>query len=254
MSLLATATAWLVEPADDPPALTAAPPPSTGEAPLSRVAVLGPPAAVPPLAAAIGLTCRARARVPAALVALWPSAGADDSGALPHTAGPALPGAAALAARLSRRGLPVSARGRLAWLALPAGAEEAVPMLRNAEAACGDVPVVLAIARPRDAAVDAVLAERDLLVVAASPESPLAGAAGADVSALGVPARACAPLPPGAPRLAALAGLRGPRLDLWTEMAMVFELPGRAPAPALRPATDATPHRPPGPQPSEEAW
>lgn len=235
MSLLGTATAWLVEPADKPRAAAPASPPSTGEAALSRIAVLGSPAAVPPLAAAVALACRARARVPSALVALWRALGGDDDAVLPGPSGPALPSAAGLAARLSRRGLPATARGRLAWLVLPPECDAAVPMLRHAEAAAGDVPVVLAVARPRDAAVDDVLAARDLLVVAAPPDSPLAAVAAADVRDLQVPVRPLAPLPPGGLRLSALAGLRGPRLDLWSEPA-------------------ATIVRLPGPAPSEEAW
>jgi hypothetical protein len=207
---------------------------------LSRIAVLGSPAAVPPLAAAVALACRVRARVPSALVVVWRAPGDDDGDALPRPTGPALPGAAAFAARLSRRGLPASARGRLAWLGLPPACDDAVPMLRHAEAAAGDAPVVLAVARPRDPAVDALLAERDLLVVAAPPGSPLASAAGEDVSDLRVPVRACAPLPPGALRLTALAGLRGPRLALWSD----------APATVVRLA----PSRPPGPAPNKEAW
>jgi hypothetical protein len=238
MSLLATATAWLVEPVDKAPSATGlvalAPPPAAGAAALSRLAVLGPPAAVPALAAAVALACRARAGVPSAIVALWPSAGDDCSPRRPH--GPVLPGAAALAARLSRRGLPVTATGRLAWLLLAPTADDAVPMLRHAEAAAGELPVVLAVARPRDAAVDSVLAERELLVVAAMPSSPLARVAEADAVALRVAVRPCAPLPPGGLRLAALAGLRAPRLDLWAEPAL----------PAVR--------RLPGPMPGEEAW
>jgi hypothetical protein len=236
MSLLGTATSWLVEPADDPaPRLSAVtPPPAAGEVPLSRLAVLGAPPAVPALGAAVALACRARARVPAALVALWRASG--DDGPAPGPSGPALPGAAALAARLSRRELPVGARGRLTWLLLPASPAAAVPMLRQAEAAAGDLPVVLALARPREAAIDAVLAERELLVVAATPDSPLARAAVADAAPLHIPIRACPPLPAGAARFAALAGLRGPRLALWTDP---------APSPVVRL---------PGPRPSEEAW
>jgi hypothetical protein len=215
VSLLGTATSWLVEPADDSPpgATTAAL--ATAEAPLSRIAVLGSPSAVPALAAAVALACRARARVPSALVALWPSSG--DEGVPPGPAGPGLPGAAAVAARLSRRGLPVAARGRLTWLVLPAECAGAVRMLRHAEAAAGDLPVVLALARPREPAVDTVLAERELLVVAAPPDSPLAHAAEVDAGTLRVPVLTCPPVSPGAARLAALAGLRGPRLDLWAE-------------------------------------
>jgi hypothetical protein len=238
MSLLATATAWLVDPPDeplpDPSAVALAPPPAAGEAPLTRLAVLGPPAAVPALAAAVALTWRARAGVPSALVALWRASAAH--GVPPGASGPVLPGAAAFAARLTRRDLPVTARGRLTWLALPATCDDALPMLRHAEAAAGDLPVVLALARPREPAVDALLAERELLVVAADPGSALAEAAATDVAALRAPVRARRPVPPGAARLAALAGLRAPRLDLWPEPVL----------PAVS--------RLPGPAPSEEAW
>jgi hypothetical protein len=255
VSLLGTAAAWLVEPDDEPlhgfpvalspavgDALAGPPPPTAGDAPptppppipgasaLSRVAVLGPPAAVPPLAAAVALACRSRARVPSALVALWRAPG--DESAVPGPGGPVLPGAATLAGRLSRRELPVTARGRLAWLLLPDHHDAALPMLRHAEAAAGDLPVVLAVARPRDASVDAVLAERELLVLVATPGSPLADVAAADTGVLRVPVRSCPPLPPGTARLAALAGLRGPRLaGLWPEppLPAVRRLPGAAP-------------------------
>jgi hypothetical protein len=227
VSLLGTAAAWLVEPDDEPPrglpvalsptvgdAPAGPPPPTPGEAALSRLAVLGPPSAVPPFAAAVALACRSRARVPSALVALWRAPG--DESALRGPSGPVLPGAAALAGRLSRRELPVTARGRLAWLLLPAHDDAALPMLRHAAAAAGDLPVVLAVARPRDASVDAVLAECELLVLVAAPGSPLADVATADTGALRIPMRTCPPLPPGTARLAALAGLRGPRLTgLW---------------------------------------
>jgi hypothetical protein len=230
VSLLGIATAWLVEPPEAPPpgagAVALAPPPAAGDLPLSRLAVLGPPAAVPPLAAAVALACRARARVPSALVALWRSPG-EDAGP-PGPSGPVLPGPAALSARLSRRELPVTARGRVVWLRLPPAIDAAVSMLRHAEAAAGDLPVVLALARPREPAVDAVLAARELLVVAAAPGSPLADAAATDVGALRIPVRACPPLPAGAGRLAALAGLRGPRLGLWPDppLPAVRRLPG----------------------------
>jgi hypothetical protein len=250
MSLLRAATEWFVEPADDAavaesppdgrtragthpldtaaapdrtwlggprapaaPRLRLAPtaPVDTGVQALLRVAVVGAPASAPALAAAVALSCRARARTSTALVALWRSPGVD--GPPPGPAAPALPGAGALAARLRRRDLPATARGRLVWLLLPGEPDAAVPALRHAEAAAGDVPVVLAVARPREPLVDAVLAERDLAIVAAAPGSPLAEAVLADADDLRVPARACAPLPPGAARLAALAGLAAPRLE-----------------------------------------
>jgi hypothetical protein len=269
MSLLSAATSWLVEPADRPPAPADGPPaladdplapadgprratrarlvspfrppspPASTAVPLARVAVLGSPGAVSPVAAALALSCREQGGVASALVAVWPS----DAASSPAPTGPALPGAATLAARLARRGVPTTARGRLAWLTLPTAADEAASMLRHAEAATGDLPVVLAVARPRDAAIDALLAERELLIVAAPPDSALAAVADADVRALRLPVQVCAPLPPGAVRFAALAGLRAPRL----------ELPAASSPPAPPPPRTAT-RRAPGPAPGEEAW
>jgi ribonuclease E len=221
------------------PAPAAAPPRSHSApavAPLSRLAVVASPTAVAPLAAAVAQSARARAGTPAALVALWRPATASDAPPaalwraasateVPLAAGmasaadapsgaPALPGAAALCARLARRGLPVSARGRLVWLLLPPDDESAVPVLRHAEAAAADAPAVLAVGRPRDETVDVLLAERELVVVAAAPDSPLGRAAAADTAPLRVPIHATGRLPHGLARLAALAGLRAPRMDL----------------------------------------
>jgi hypothetical protein len=249
MSVLRTAAAWLVEPADhdasdeifaarprraatwpiappdaEPDARVLIPRPadlpaarrarSLASIPdaLTRPAVLGAADAVLALAAATALACRARSRVPAALVALWRPPGAA-TGLPGPGGGPVLPGAAALAGRLSRRDLAVAARGRIVWLRLPGDDEQAVATLRRAEAAVGDLPAVLAVSRPRDATVDTVLADRDLIFVAADDDSALAVAATADTAPLGVPIRVCRPIPPGAARLAALAGLRGPRLE-----------------------------------------
>jgi hypothetical protein len=241
MSLLEAAAAWLVEPAQreaDVEPVTGARPachlelvtdpagrstrlitpqahdatwaPAAATAALTRPAVIGTAATVPPLAAALALACRARAHVPAALVAFWPASSADPPR---HRSGPILPGAATLASRLHRRDLPVVARGRLVWLTLPAEPSTAVTALRHAEAAVGDLPAVLAVARPRDDDVDALLAERDLLLVAAPPGSSLARAVAGDASTLGPPIHPTPPQPPGALRLATLAGLRGPSLE-----------------------------------------
>jgi hypothetical protein len=217
VSLLRAAASWLVEPAAEPgvPAagLRAVPArEAAGEPAPLRVAVLGSGRSAPALAAAVALSCRAAARTPAALVAVWRSPGVDV--APPGPAAPPLPGAGSVAARLARRDLPVAARGRLIWLSLPGDCTAAVPILRHAEAAAGDVPVVLAVARPREPAVDAVLAGCELALVAAEPGTPLAAATLEDAADLGVSVVACAPLAPGVSRAAALAGLHAPPLAL----------------------------------------
>jgi hypothetical protein len=216
---------WFVAPA--PPAAGGAPP----AAPLRagrRIAVLGSAVTAAPLAAAVALTARADGAAPTALVLLWRSPLL--CGPPPGPAAPALPAARRLAARLGRRELPAVARGRLVWLVLPGTGDDGACALHHAEAAAGDVPAVLALARPREAAVDAVLAESGLAVVAAQPGSALAIAALEDVADLRVPACACPPPPSGAARLAALAGLRAPRLAL-----PLPEEPRRRDAATIRP-------------------
>jgi hypothetical protein len=77
--------------------------------------------------------------------------------------------------------------------------------VRRIAAACGDGPVVVACAAARDAAVDAVLAEQDLVLVAAAEGSAVLVDVALDgLAGLGVPARALA-LPAGAAPARALA-------------------------------------------------
>ena len=80
-------------------------------------------------------------------------------------------------------------------------------------AALVDGPLVTALAGARPPELDDLVAEHDLAVVAAEPETPLARAALAALSARGVDARACRPPRRGIARALALAGLAAPRLD-----------------------------------------
>ena len=160
-----------------------------------RAVVLGAPGDVVALAAAVAL-----ALGPPGLVALW-NAGREP------TAGVATRHAARLAARLAARDLPAVARGRLAWLGLPDDPAEAAAAVRRASAVV-DGPLVTALAGARPAALEDLVAEHDLAVVAADPESALARAAVARLAARGIDARACRPLRRGLPRTIALAGLR----------------------------------------------
>jgi hypothetical protein len=191
---LAPAPATPGEPATLPPAV--------------RAVVLGAPPDAPPLAAALALSLRAAERAPAALVASW-DAGERDKGVRRDAA---TRSAARLAAYLTARGFGAAARGRLAWLALPADPPVAAAAVRRASALV-EGPVVTALGGPRPAELEDLIAEHDLALVAADPESALARAAIARLAERGVAASACRPLRRGAPRALALAGLGAPRLD-----------------------------------------
>ena len=190
--------------------------PAAGEAveaavpPAARAAVLGAPADVAAVSAALALGLRAADGAPAALVATWAASG----GAVRREA--ASRPAARLAARLSTRGLTAAARGRLAWLALPADPLEAVAAVRRASTIV-DGPLVTAIAGARPDPLEELVAEHDLAIVVADPASPLARAALARLAARGITATAHPPLRRGIPRAFALAGLSAPRLGLARE-------------------------------------
>jgi hypothetical protein len=188
----------------------------------ARAVVLGSVHDALPLGAALALVLRAAAPAPAvrslgpravasapvAVVAVW--RGGGDRGRL--TGGVALPAAARLAARLSRRGLPAAARGRLVWLELPAEPDETAAAVHRAAAAV-DGPIVTALAGPRPPALEPLIDEHDLALVAADPDTPLACAALRVLEQRCVSVRACRPLSRGLPRTLALAGLAAPRLD-----------------------------------------
>jgi hypothetical protein len=170
--------------------------------PGARAVVLGAAEAAVPLAAALAMSLRAGAP---ALVAVW--GGADERARRDA----ASRGAARLAARLSARGLQARARGRLAWLALPAEPEAAAAAVRRASAIV-EGPLVSALAGARPPELEALVAEHDLAIVAANPGSPLARAALARLADAGVAASAQPPLGRGLRRTLALAGLAAPRL------------------------------------------
>ena len=178
----------------------------------TRAIVLGSSSDAIPLAAAHALALRAAVRASAALVAVW-RPGAEDGDA---RRGVATRAAARLAARLSTHGLPTVARGRLAWLALPVEPAAAAAAVRRASAMV-EGPLVTALGGPRPAELDGLVAEHDLGVVAADPESPLARAALTCLGDLQIAASARAPLGRSMSRALALAGLTAPhttRLDI----------------------------------------
>jgi len=188
------------------PAAPVAAPPAAALPTAARAVVVGRVGEVGPLGAAVALWLRAADRGPAALVAVWRCA----HGSPPAARGAAMPSAARLAARLARRGLPVTARGRLAWLALPAEPSEAAAAVHRA-AAMVDGPLVTALGGARPAELDALVAGHDVAVVAAEPDTPLARAALGGLPLPGDRTIVCRPLPRGVPTALALAGLRAPR-------------------------------------------
>jgi hypothetical protein len=173
--------------------------------PVARAVVLGSASDAPSLAAALAVSLRAAAGAPAAVVATW-------GGGREIRAAAAGRAAARLAARLTSHELHTCARGRLAWLELPAEPAAAADAVRRASALV-DGPLVTALggARPRE--LDDLVAEHDLALVAAKPETALARAALARLAAQGIGACAASPLHRGLTRTLALAGLAAPRLE-----------------------------------------
>ena len=158
--------------------------------PAARAVVLGAPGDVVALAAATALAVG-----PPGLVAVW---GED------RTPPPGV--ATRSAARLATRVPPSVARGRLAWLALPGDAAEAADAVRRASSRV-TCALVTALAGARPPQLEELVAEHDLAIVAADPDTALARAALARLHARGIDARACRPPRRGLPRTIALAGL-----------------------------------------------
>ncbi len=177
-------------------------------------AVLGAAQDVPAVAAALANRLASGA---APLVGCWspaPASSARQDEPEP-AAPPALPGARRLAAALTAAGTPATGRGRLAWAALPPAPEVAANAWASArESAGADRATVLAVAGPRPAAFDPLLAVQDLVVlVLRDGEADLAALANATFEATGATVVTVPPLA-GAARLVALAGLGRLRLPL----------------------------------------
>ena len=210
--LLGRAAAIFFEAAEpDAPAPSSAPAP--GAAPVDA-AVLGGPAVVVPVAAACAGELRARCRTAAALLCIWRPAGAPAPSPEPEAGEPAArspagattPGAKRLAGRLAAHDLPATACGRLAWLALDPDPARAAGQFRRARAIAA-VPVVLAVAGPRPEPLEPLLAELELCVAVLPADIDPALR---ELAIARLPARnhaVVAPLPPGPPRWAAMAGL-----------------------------------------------
>ena len=119
--------------------------------------------------------------------------------------GPAALGASRLAARLTARGLPAAARGRLAWLRVDDHPVAAAVAVRRAAGAL-DVPLVAVLGGPRCEVIEGLIEEQDLVLVVGEPDGPLVRLAVGSCAGAAVAHGACAP---GPPRWLALAGLAG---------------------------------------------
>ena len=164
------------------------------------VAVLAAPADAPALAAALGLALARVHRSPTAVICLW-----DPRAARAGWRAPPMPAAARLVKALAARGHETNAAGRLAIVRLSTACEEAASQALRASAAAGPAPVVVALAGPRAAAFDELLALQDLVVVAVAPGSDPALAR---LAASGLDRALTCPVPPADPgRILAAAGL-----------------------------------------------
>jgi hypothetical protein len=173
--------------------------------PAPSLGVLAPARELPAVAIAAGVAI-AHGRS-AALVCLHaPGAPA------PSLRAPARRGAGQLAASLAARGLAADARGPLALVRLPDDAAELSSAAARALAAAGALPTVLAVAQ-RTEDVDALLAERDAILVALAPaaEPALAGLALAGATELAPSAAALSFALDPVQRALALVGCWSPR-------------------------------------------
>jgi hypothetical protein len=174
--------------------------PAESRRPPRAVAVLAPPADAPALGAALALALARAERTPVAALCVWsPQPGRSGWRA------PPMPAAARLARTLTARGHDATAAGRIAVVRLSPVCEEAASQALRVGAAAGAAPTVLALAGPRAAAFDELLAMQDLVVVAVAPA---ADPALARLATAGLQRALTCPVPPPDPaRILAAAGL-----------------------------------------------
>ncbi len=176
-------------------------PPAAGtQRPPPAVAVLAPPTDAPALGAALGLALARARRAPVSVVCVWAPNPIRSA-----WRAPAMPTASRVAAALRARGHDASAAGRLVVVRLSETCDEAADQAMRVAAAAGSAPTVLALAGPRAAAFDDLLAMQDLVVVAVAPA---ADAALARLATAGLQRALTCPVPPADPgRALAAAGL-----------------------------------------------
>jgi hypothetical protein len=179
--------------------------PTRSRPPARALAVLSTPGDVLAASAAVALREMAEQHLACALVAVWSA----DRAPRAMASMPPVGAARRLATSLAVRGHDATATGRLAIVRLTADPDEAAAEARRAFAAATSVPTVLALGGPRPPALDAALADQDLVVVATRPHDDplLVDLALSTLSERGLPAQARpAPASPLA-RLLATAGL-----------------------------------------------
>lgn len=201
MSVLRALTEHFVAPAEEGrPSVVRAEPVATAIPP--GVGLLCPPRQGRTAGSAVGQHLARRRRAPAALVAVW--TGDDPSSA----AGGTVLGREArrLVRALGERDLAAHASGRVVVVALPAAPDIAAAAASQAFAVAAALPTVLVLAGPRDERLDALLEQRDLVLVADAGDGLVADAAVQSLQRRGVAARRCA-LP--APTVTAVAARGG---------------------------------------------
>lgn len=140
----------------------------------------------------VALCLARRTRSRAALAAVWgPGVPPSPGGAPPSRE------ARRVAQALGARDVPAQAVGRVVVAALPAAQEDAAVAAGRVFAVAADLPTVLVLAGPRDAPLDALLATRDVVLVADERDGLVTDLAVASLQRRGISARRCAlPAPP----------------------------------------------------------
>lgn len=158
--LLGRLSAVFVEPAPTRPRSVRAP----GVAP--AIALLCSSVDAVALGSAVALAAARRSRSSIGVAALWRPGASVGAG----VTAPPVRRARRLERSLQARDLRAKAAGRLVRVELPAEPEAAIASAARAEATT-DAPMVVVVAGPREAAIDRLLAEHDLLLLAASDGS-----------------------------------------------------------------------------------
>jgi hypothetical protein len=199
--LLARVCALFVMPAAPSPAVAAR------FAPAPSVALLCAPRDALPAGAALALALARASGSSRALVCLWRARPPE---AVAWRA-PAPRASRQLVASLAAHGFDAQASGRLVRVTLPEDAAPAAAAAARAGAVAA-APVVVALAGPRTAALDRMLAAQDLVVVVRSPrgDAVLAELACESVAELGVRTVACKLSIGTRARVLAAAGIAAP--------------------------------------------